>query len=81
MSSLTDAYAITLKLTAAQHEWLTNTAAAMADLTGKSVSHSSVIMRLMELGAPQLGQAIAVQKAQAVSARKTTPRLKLIRSE
>ena len=30
MSSLTDAYAITLKLTAAQHEWLTTTANALA---------------------------------------------------
>lgn len=80
MSSLTDAYAITLKLTAAQHEWLTTTANALTEISGHDVSHSAVIMRLMELGAPELGQKIAVQKAQKASSRKTAPRLKVIYS-
>ncbi|MEN9834100.1 MAG: hypothetical protein RL011_293 [Pseudomonadota bacterium] len=78
MSSLTDAYAITLKLTAAQHEWLATTANALAEISGHPVAHSAVIMRLMELGAPQLGQNIAIQKAKAASSRKTAPRLRVI---
>ena len=81
MSSLHESYAVTIKLNAAQHEWLATTARAMTDLNGNNVTHGAVIMRLMELGAPILGQSLALQKAQAESTRKSTPRLKIIRND
>ena len=54
MSDITSQYVITLKLTAAQHNWLTTTASSLAEISGHPVAHSAVIMRLMELGAPLL---------------------------
>ena len=54
MNLINDGFAITLKLTPAQHQWLEKAARQMAELQGRSVSQSAVLLKLMELGLPFL---------------------------
>jgi hypothetical protein len=76
MSYLTDAHSVTLKFTLAQHEWLATTANALAEISGHPVSQSELIMRLIELGAPQLIQTITPQNSP-----KTSRHLRVISSD
>lgn len=54
MSDITNQHTLTLQLTHAQQQWLSNAAETLAKLTGHPVAHSAIVMRLMELGAPLL---------------------------
>lgn len=47
-----NSYVISLKLTKDQYEWIDQVARFIAAETGCQVSHSSVMMRLMENGLP-----------------------------
>lgn len=78
MSPLTETSHISLKLTPEQTAWLENTSRFIADETGCPVSHSSILMRLMEHGLPQFERDLQNLRAKANAERKRFPRLQLI---
>jgi hypothetical protein len=75
------AFALTLRLTAQQQQWLDNAARFLAEETGCPVSHSSILMRLMENGLPQFERELEELRARSNAAKKRFPRLQLIHTQ
>jgi hypothetical protein len=71
-------YAITLKLTHDQYQWLDHAARFIKEETGCEVSHASIMMRLMENGLPSFDEELQRLRAQANAGRKRFPKLQLI---
>lgn len=78
MNPLSETSLISLKLTPEQHAWLENTSRFIEAETGCPVSHSSILMRLMEHGLPQFERDLQNLRAKANADRKRFPRLQLI---
>jgi hypothetical protein len=71
------AYLISLRLTPEQHRWLENTAAFITNETGHPASHSSILMRLLELGLPSFEQEMEALRIAKNSDKKRFHKLQL----
>jgi hypothetical protein len=79
MHHLDGHYAITLKLTAEQHRWLTDAAEAMSRVTDAPFGQQAVLQKLLELGLPRFEDDLALlrERQRALDASRR-PRLKVV---
>lgn len=78
MNPVSDGSHISLKLTAEQTAWLENAARFIEAETGCPVSHSSILLRLMEHGLPQFEKDLQNLRVKANADKKRFPHLQLI---
>jgi hypothetical protein len=78
MNPSLSAFSVSLNLTKEQYDWVDQAARFIANETGCQVSHSSIMMRLMENGLPAFEKELEVLRSRTNQANKRFHKLQLV---